>query len=152
MLATLFCSIWSVFVWLVGSWIIISMNASWKFSFHVEYVFTIFPTMQLSQKASYCFINVKWWAIYFFGTSPSSVQEIDACVDRDRRKTRASPAKSTWYWNGLVCSTTQMSVAYEWFIFRASAYITWWYYSRTSYNHVGRFLNVFRFDFVSSSC
>ena len=46
------------------------------------------PTKQLSYKASYCFINVKWSAIYFFGTSPQSVQEIDSCVDRYRRKTR----------------------------------------------------------------
>ena len=41
-LATLFCSKRPVFVWLVGSWIRISMNACREFSFHVQIVFTIF--------------------------------------------------------------------------------------------------------------
>ena len=48
------------------------------------------------RKPVHWFINIKWWAIYFFDTSPKSIQEIDACVDRDHRKTRSSLAKSTW--------------------------------------------------------
>ena len=45
-----------------------------------------------------------------------------------------------------------MSVAYQWFLFSAFAYFTRWYYSRTFYNHAGRFYIIFRFNFVSSSC
>ena len=120
------------------------MNACREFSLQVQHVFTIFLYNAVVLESQ---LLVHWYKMM----SHLLLRHKSLVRSRNRRLCWQRPAQNTCFageidlimkWPSLLHDSSECCVS-NWFLFSAFAYFTRRYYSRTFYNHAGRFYKNF---------